>query len=753
MSEKSFLDRFKIYTNISPYPFLKFQLSTANEEMTNEDEISLIMGLNAWSMTPGSATAESFFKQGNVCTDVSKLFFRNEEEAWESIKAIRDCTFIPDSEDGAGIFIGKFSPLDRVNIGPALGADKSNCSIALPSGLLRSTFTGKCMLSDGCRVSDTHIIRGVLVGSCAAIVSCGSVVSSHNCKTAGCTKKPSFGYGTKFNVGAENGGRELTLSEGLGFVDYCRLALNCDPISGPGVNDGCPLITPVYNTSCMCVISHGSLLHSCHSVIDTYIHANGVALQSELVNCSLQAASRVGPFAVVRNSIVSEACKIEGPCNVSDCYLGEYAQVGAGASLVSSVLGPDASVSRGECLHSLVGPFTGFHHASLLIATLWPLGRGNLGYGCMLGSNHTGKVNDQEFFPGEGCFFGLGSAVKFPCNLLGSPYSLIASNTCVPPVRLALPFSLIAASSTSDASPLNTKLLTVRPGWVLYNNPYMLERAAKKFKSRRKAKNVATDFPLLRPTTVDMVRLALVTLRAIVKCDATAVAVQSDISLQSIDKGIAAYESMLRRYALHGLLALSMLDPEQLAAVASSPTSGGTSGPSGMHNCLPPISIIERSLLSLEPVGAGGMLADLQAMGLGDRRCTVPMPSCALTAAECLPHQWLVLKELYLNEQACDLNVASVRARLSCLQALPGIELDYAKAVQACKARDDKRGIEVIPHYAATNASMKAAREAAERGLEYGDEVVVQAFSRAARVDECVQELFARNHLAPSGSC
>ena len=59
--------------------------------------------------------------------------------------------------------------------------------------------------------------------------------------------------------------------------------------------------------------------------------------------------------------------------------------------LTHSVLGPDSGVGAGECLHCLVGPFVGFHHQSLLIATIWPLGRGNVGYGANVGSNHTSR--------------------------------------------------------------------------------------------------------------------------------------------------------------------------------------------------------------------------------------------------------------------------------------------------------------------------------------------------------------------------
>ena len=83
---------------------------------------------------------------------------------------------------------------------------------------------------------------------------------------------------------------------------------------------------------------------------------------------------------------------------------------------------------------SLVGPFVGFHHQALLIAgewvmdtwcvagvyvltyppacalpvlacasAMWPAGKGNVGYGANVGSNHTGKAPDQELRPGEGC--------------------------------------------------------------------------------------------------------------------------------------------------------------------------------------------------------------------------------------------------------------------------------------------------------------------------------------------------------------
>lgn len=89
--------------------------------------------------------------------------------------------------------------------------------------------------------------------------------------------------------------------------------------------------------------------------------------------------------------------------------------------------------SQGEVTASLIGPFVGFHHQALLIACFWPAGRGNVGYGANVGSNHTGKAPDQENWPGEGTFFGLASNIKYPFNLVDAPYSLIATGvSCLP---------------------------------------------------------------------------------------------------------------------------------------------------------------------------------------------------------------------------------------------------------------------------------------------------------------------------------
>ena len=226
----------------------------------------------------------------------------------------------------------------------------------------------------------------------------------------------------------------------------------------------------------------------------------------------------------------------------------------------SCILGPDASVSGGECSRSILGPSIGFHHSSLLIATIWPFGRGNIAYGAMVGANHTGRLNDQECFPGEGTFFGLGSSVKFPFNSLDSPYSMVAPGTVCLSQRIRFPFSLL---STQDFSinGSSRSMNSLKPGWVLTHNPYFLDRSAAKFRSRGKARHHCTTFSVLRPSIVNLMLDAVRRLQAVSGKDNYD---EGDIpglgKCLMLEKdrlsAIAVYVNYCRRYALQSLLSL-----------------------------------------------------------------------------------------------------------------------------------------------------------------------------------------------------
>ena len=160
--------------------------------------------------------------------------------------------------------------------------------------------------------------------------------------------------------------------------------------------------------------------------------------------------------------------------------------------LIGAILQSDRTTNRvfrveeGEVSSSLVGPFVGFHHQALLVAAFWPEGRGNIGYGANVGSNHTGKRNDQEIWPGEGVFYGLGCSIKYPCNLSEAPYTLVATGVTALPQRLSMPFSLM--NTPGERIPgVSPSFNEVMPGWVLSDNMYGVFRNTIKFEKRQAA--------------------------------------------------------------------------------------------------------------------------------------------------------------------------------------------------------------------------------------------------------------------------
>ena len=218
------------------------------------------------------------------------------------------------------------------------------------------------------------------------------------------------------------------------------------------------------------------------------------ALQRATVLSTAAAPTSITNGAVLEGALLQEGCRVCNGARVLEALMLEHSSVSDGATLEHCVLGPNSKLAHGEAHAALIGPFVSFHHQSLLISARWPEGRGNIGYGANVGSNHTSRRADQEIRIGEGMFFGLSAAVKFPADFSEAPYSIIASAVTTLPQTLAYPFSLLiehdpeqagdrgaggAAAPSTPCAPTR-----VVPGWVLYRNAYMLMRSRIKFARR-----------------------------------------------------------------------------------------------------------------------------------------------------------------------------------------------------------------------------------------------------------------------------
>ncbi|MFW5800749.1 MAG: DUF4954 family protein, partial [Spirochaeta sp.] len=207
----------------------------------------------------------------------------------------------------------------------------------------------------------------------------------------------------------------------------------------------------------------------------------------------IPATATIGPGAIIHDSTVQPGARVDSHARVTRSCILETGGAENSAVVRDSIIGPGSILGQGEVTASIVGPLTGQHHASLLIAADWSRGCGNIGYGANIGFNHSSRLADQEIRIGEGIFFGLDCAVQFPGNYQNAPYTVVATSVVLSPQCLEMPFSLIVkvayeapehngpAAETSLIPAGSNRLI---PGWTLRNNMFAVLRNWIKHQSR-----------------------------------------------------------------------------------------------------------------------------------------------------------------------------------------------------------------------------------------------------------------------------
>jgi hypothetical protein len=349
-----------------------------------------------------------------------------------SLDKIRGCSF------SGNIFIGLFVK-STVMVG----------GISVVSGLYNSNFSGSCVLSDNCYIWNTAMVMNAYVGRGTCVVGCGNVVgegytsygTSHIVKIGNeassgggahreviLSVRSSFAdvCGSAFfrpeknalagGASGEDGGDKMPIDDN--FSSHHVNVLHGSSSSNGGNNSGIVQLDSMHNMS-------GNV--GGHNMVSNMI-MNGVPKPKrakfnkndsnvrfdmtiicddvELIGCSLIRNCFVGSYNSIRNSIVVSSTTL-AHCEISSAHLNDsvlhqsckaltgaqlsgvlmfpHSSVSDQAKVTDSVLGPDSSVSVGECKNTLLGPHVGFHHQALLIATSWPMGRGNISYGSMIG--------------------------------------------------------------------------------------------------------------------------------------------------------------------------------------------------------------------------------------------------------------------------------------------------------------------------------------------------------------------------------
>ena len=410
------------------------------------------------------------------------------------------------AEDWKSVWVGPGFDPKRVSrchfAGPALLSGLAGTvnleGVKFPSGLSHCTFAS-CVVGKNVFLRNVRLVNRSVIREGAVLFDVGTLTIEG---------MESFASGLEVLVAIETGGREVPLFaeltvEGAWVLSRSRGNKPLLESYAAQIRAYVKAASAPFNT-----IGPGAKILHAPKVSGVFLGPSAVIDSAASVSHATILSGPGEPTHIleganVKSSILQWGCEVASGAIVDSSLLTEHSHVERHGKVTHSILGPNTGVAEGEVTSALLGPFVGFHHQSLLIAALWPEGKGNVAYGANIGSNHTAKAPDQEIWPGEGTFFGLGVNVKFPTDLTRSPYSIIASCVNMLPQKVEFPFSLIntPASAYPGISPAYNELI---PAWVLSDNIYMVKRNEGKYQKRNKAKRSRFVFEVFRPEIVDL---------------------------------------------------------------------------------------------------------------------------------------------------------------------------------------------------------------------------------------------------------
>jgi len=462
---------------------------------------------------------------------------------WSRVKATPE--FVPEAVVGS-TFIGDVTlgtRGDPVEIAPG---------VTLPSGVAHSVVANS-KLGPRALVKGVGLLANYVVKGSAVIADCGEVSCG-----PGCT----FGTGRELPIAIETGGREVMTYAELSVPVAARVARS------RADRDMLDEYAAAVADYVKAVASDFGVIESRSRVSDTPVIKNAfiglgarvsgaTRLENVAILSNYEEVTEISAGACVIDSVVQWGCEVTTMAIVSNSVLTEHSHVERHGKVSDSVVGPNTGVGEGEVGASLLGPFVGFHHQAMLIAAYWPEGKGNIAYGSNVGSNHPSRAPDQEIWPGEGAFIGLGCSIKFPTDFSEAPYILVASGVTTLAQKVTFPFALM--NSPRETYPgISPAFNEIFPGWVLSDNIFMIRRNEGKYKKRNKARRTEFVFDIFRPDTVDKMISSRAGLQSVggkelyVREDLPGLG-KNFMSEASRVKGIETYTFYIRYYALLGL--------------------------------------------------------------------------------------------------------------------------------------------------------------------------------------------------------
>ncbi|MGL1900968.1 MAG: DUF4954 family protein [Fibrobacterales bacterium] len=441
--------------------------------------------------------------------------------------------------------------------------------VSVPAGIFNSSINNSII--ENCHLFNVSTLSNTIVSHSALLRNVGSVIGSG---------KTHFGVGRKLNIGDETGNRTLLAFPEIDLSIATAVVMNKEDIDFQ--NEYTELIEEYRENSLspFTFIDQEVIISNTTNIRNAWIGRNAridgaIRIKNSVILSSMEQPSAVYDGAIIENATLQWGCEVCSLALVDHSILLEESSASKQVKITHSVIGSNTHPESGEITSSLIGPFVGMHHQSLLIAALWPDGCGNVGYGANVGSNHTGRLPDQEIYPGQGMFFGLSTSIKFPANYSKSPWSLIATGVTTLPQRLKFPFSLITESQGSTPQHL-LHLNELQPGWVFRYNAFALARNEMKFSKRDKSRRNKAPYTYITKETAQMVLAAWHRLNTIVQVKEY----YTEENIEGLGKNylteskrqqaLIAYADYLEMYALRRII--SKLETKEELLASEKPT-------------------------------------------------------------------------------------------------------------------------------------------------------------------------------------
>lgn len=290
----------------------------------------------------------------------------------------------------------------RVTLGANGGTVTDGCGVVRPSGVYDAALIDVTVGDDAFVSRIGSYVSGYDIGDGAVVENTDRLVYTGNA---------AFGCGVRAAAVNENGGRAVTLSEGLGAqTAYLQAMYRHRPGLAPAIE--ALAARPQGRGG----VGPGAKISGCGVIRDVKVGENAVIEGAALLaDGTVGRDSYIGAGVSAEGFVCAPGAKVRDGVSLERCFVGQGCVLEKGFTAVDSLFFANSHMACGEAVSVFAGPYSVSHHkSSLLIAGYFLFF--NAGSGSNQ-SNHLFKTGPvHQGVHERGCKFGSNAYVMLPAR-------------------------------------------------------------------------------------------------------------------------------------------------------------------------------------------------------------------------------------------------------------------------------------------------------------------------------------------------